>query len=706
MEQKNTQGAAPDGKGQGMTIDQAVAAAYQHWNAGQGAQAEQLCQQVLKAWPEHAGALHLMGLLAFTAGNRPLAIEYVKRACNAPSAPALFYSNLAEMLRQDGKPTDAERAARRALALDSQLPAAWTNLGIVLQEIGKLDESLDCLNRALARNPQSPENHNNLANTLKRMGRLTEARAQYEAALKLRPNYAEAHNNLAFLLNSLGEIDQAEVEIRRAIEINPHYIDAYINAAAIAMAKKMPDEALRWLDNLSSFAPDHPGGLVARARALLECDREKEALEAASRALAASPENGEAAATVAEALARLGRCDEALAAFDKAATLPSPQPANAIIGKAALLGELGRKEEAEATFAKAAEVAPHSARALFNVSSIRKYKRGDPEIEQMEKLLANGEVEERDDKMMLHFALGKVWMDVGDGPRAFAHLAEGCRIKRATYAYDGAATARWMESVAETFTPDMMKRFEGAGDPSDVPLFIVGMPRSGTTLVEQILAAHPAVHGAGELKTMQQIADHAVAGAAFPEWLNRVKPEDMAKLGRTYLDQVRPKAPEATRITDKMPANFFYAGLIRLMLPNARIVHCRRDPVDTCLSCYSKLFAGEQRFSYDLKELGEFYRAYEKLTAYWRMILPPDRFMEVQYEEVVENLEKEARRLVAFAGLEWDRACLEYYKNKRQIRTASFEQVRQPIYRTSVGRWKKFAKELRPLLEVLGVEAS
>jgi tetratricopeptide (TPR) repeat protein len=691
---------------QGMTIEQAVAAAYQHWNAGQPPQAEHLCQQVLKLWPEHAAAVHLLGLLAYTAGNRALAIEYLQRACRSPSAPALFYSNLAGMLRQDGRMGEAETAARRALALDSQLGAGWTNLGIILQEAGKLEESFDCLKRAVTFAPGSAENHNNLGNTLKRLGRIEEARAQYEAALSLKPAYAEAHNNLGFLLHSLGESEKAAAEVKRAIEINPHYADAYINAAAIALGQGAPQDALRWLDNLSSFAPNHPGGLTARAKALLELDVYEPALEAARRAVSLAPENGEAAEVLAQALAMLGRTDEALAAFDTAAGLPCPERENALIGKAGLLGELGRRAEVGGALDAALAINPYSARALFNRSMGRKYAAGDGEVARMEALLASGKQLTRDDVLMLHFALGKACLDIGEDARAFEHFGAGNRLKRSTFAYDAAATGRWLKSVAEKFSAAALERLAGAGDPSEVPVFVVGMPRSGTTLLEQILAAHAGVHGAGELNILQQIADRTAAPdrrpAGFPQLIDGVAPQDAARMGRYYLDRLLPKAPSAARIVDKMPANFLYAGLIRIILPNARIIHCRRDAADTCLSCYTKLFAGEQKFAYDLKELGLFHNSYAALMEHWRPLMPAGRFLEVQYEDVVEDLEGQAKRLIAFLGLEWDEACLEYYNNKRQIRTASLDQVRKPIYRGSIGRWKKYAANLGPLLDSLG----
>ena len=562
----------------------------------------------------------------------------------------------------------------------------------------------------IGQTPDNAEIHNNLANTLKRLGRLEEARRHYQAALKLKPSYSEAHSNLANLLRELGESEAAMAAARRAIECNPRNSDAYINAAGVAMAQGSPSEALRWLDNLASFAPDLPGGLIARARALKDSERVNEALEAARRAVAGAPESGEAREVLAQLLGVMGQSEEALEAFDQAAALPAPQPIDALLGKASLLMELGRFPEASATLDKALAVYPRGVKTWVNRADLKTFSADDPELAQMEALLAAGGAPGHDDRMMLHFALGKAWMDAGDGERAFAHLAEGNRLKRATFTYDAAATDRWIASIIEQFTPDLAVRLAGQGDPSDLPVFVVGMPRSGTTLVEQILASHPQVHGAGELKTMQAMVDR-ISGPdlrplGFPQLLATLLPHDLAPLGRTYVEQVAPLAPQQQRIVDKMPANFLYVGLIHLMLPNARIIHCRRDPVDTCLSCYSKLFQGEQKFSYDLQELGQFYRGYESLMAHWRGLLPAERLIEVRYEDVVNDIEDEARRLIGFLGLDWDEACLEFHQNRRQVRTASLHQVRQPLYRSGIGRWKAYAGQLSPLLEALDVTAA
>lgn len=224
------------------------------------------------------------------------------------------------------------------------------------------------------------------------------------------------------------------------------------------------------------------------------------------------------------------------------------------------------------------------------------------------------------------------------------------------------------------------------------------MPRSGTTLIEQILSSHPEVTGAGELSALRLAVD---ASQAFPAKATAMDAGTATRIGQDYLARVAPLAKGKQRLVDKMPGNFIYAGLIPLILPGARIIHARRNPVDTCLSCYTKLFSGDQRFAYNLTELGQFYKLYEMLMAHWRRILPPDRFLEVDYEAVIDGLEDEARRMISFLGLPWDEACLNFSANQRVVRTASVSQVRRKLYTSSKGRWKQYEPWLSPLLEAL-----
>ncbi len=306
------------------------------------------------------------------------------------------------------------------------------------------------------------------------------------------------------------------------------------------------------------------------------------------------------------------------------------------------------------------------------------------------------------DQIDLHFALGKAFADICDPQRSFWHLLQGNALKRRQVTYDETSAFERFARIRATFTSQLMWDKQGLGDPSSAPIFIIGMPRSGTTLVEQILASHPKVFGAGELHDLGQLAKRLSGpnGACFPEAVAAMSFDRLRELGESYVQAVRRLAPEAERITDKMPYNFNYAGLIRLALPNARIIHTRRDLRDTALSCFSLLFPKGQEYAYDLGELGRYCRSCAELMDHWCEVLPETTMLQVQYEEIVDDLEGQARRIVAHCGLEWDPACLAFHKTERPVWTASAAQVRQPIY--PVGRWRVYEQQLGPLLNALG----
>jgi tetratricopeptide (TPR) repeat protein len=689
---------------QNLSITEALAKAHAHWNAGQAAQAELLCQRILAVWPGQADALHLLGLMAHAYGHLDLAISHLREACKAPRAPAVYASNLAEMCRQKGLLVEGEAAARRAVAMDSMLPGAWNNLGILLQEAGKFEESRLCLERVLTLQPQNAEAHNNLGNTCKRLGLLAQAESCWSRALALKPNYAEPHSNLANLLSDQGELTRAAEHARRAIDLNPQFADAYINLAAVETARQRHAEALRCLDALLTFAPLHATGLAARALALKQLDRPEAALDTVRRAIAAAPNLAQAHNAHGQVLQALGQFDAALAAYDRAAGLPGTAAEQALINRAILFMEHGQAAQAEAAFAHAVEMFPRSASAWFNRADLKSFTPDDPAIAAMQALLGPDGVQARNDQMLLHFALGKAFLDLGQSDRAFAHLDAGNQMKRASLTYDADTTSQWMASIAAAFTPDVLERLGHLRSEQNTtaprPIFVLGMPRSGTTLVEQILASHPDIHGAGELNHIPRLVGEL---GAFPAAVAGITLAQLSQLGDAYLAAIAPLAQGQRHVVDKMPANFLYAGLIRLILPEARIIHCRRDPVDTCLSCYSKLFAQEQVFSYDLAELGRFHRDYQRLTAHWRAALPAAHFLEVDYEAVVDDLEREARRMLAFLDIPWDPACLAFYETRRPVRTASVNQVRKPVYRSATGRWRAHAAHLGPLLEALAI---
>jgi hypothetical protein len=284
-------------------------------------------------------------------------------------------------------------------------------------------------------------------------------------------------------------------------------------------------------------------------------------------------------------------------------------------------------------------------------------------------------------------------------------LLAGNALKRSQIDYDEVAMLSEIDRTQQVFTSEFIRASAGAGAPSPKPVFIIGMPRSGTTLVEQILASHPDVRGAGELtlfeRAMGEVRLAMPEAPAYPEMALQMSGKHFRELGERYLAGIAQLAPAASHVTDKMPTNFLFAGLIHLALPHATIIHTVRDPVDTCISCFSRLFTEVNFQTYDLAELGRYYRHYQALMAHWHSVLPAGRILEVNYEDTVTDLEGAARRILGHCGLPWDPRCLDFHLTERVVRTASATQVRQPIYRSSVGRWRAYEPLLGPLLAEL-----
>lgn len=687
-----------------MDVGQAMADAYLHAKRGDVDRADDPCHQILAVVADHAGALHLLGMIAEARGDLDLALDCLRRAAAAAEAPAFIDDDLVELLRRRGLPAEAAAAARRAVRKDETRATAWHRLALVLIDAGELDEARRCLERAIALEPGSIDARNNLGIVLQRLGETLLARDQYRSALALDPSNAATHGNLASVLGELGEYGQALACAQRATELNPELVGPYVYAALAEANLRRPDAALAWLDRALSLAPQNVPVLVMRAETLRQLDRAEEGVILLQEAIALQPGNGEASNALGLLFDAVEQDEQALSAFDRAIALLA-QPAVAVANKAAVLLQLGRPDEALAALDRALTLDPALALGWYTRADTKNFVADDPEIAAMEAALRDDPQRARRQSkrdadqhhLLLHYALGKAYLDTQEAERAFAHLDAGSQLKRATLSYDADVTERRMASIAEAFPAALFARLKGSGEASGQPIFVLGMPRSGTTLIEQILASHPAVHGGGELWHLDRLMrEPGSAGDGPPP------ADELQALGRRYLAMAAPPSGNALRVVDKMPSNFLYAGHIRLMLPRARIIHCRRDPVDTCFSCYSKLFTAGQEFSYDLVELGRYYRSYATLMAHWRSVLPPECLIEVDYEELVGDLDTEARRLIDFCSLPWDASCLRFHEGVRTIRSASMNQVRRPLYATSIGRWKPFSAQLRPLLAALG----
>ncbi len=506
------------------------------------------------------------------------------------------------------------------------------------------------------------------------------------------------------------------------------------DAAVLLHRQDKLTEAERDYLALHRTYPNHPGVLHGLGLICLRTHRLGEAADFLQQASAAAPQDGAIHTDLGKTWLMLGRYDEARRCFqDILARQPASVPA--LMGLGDVLGILGQPTEALEAFEKLLAVDPNHAAGHFGIGTVMtqlgafaparrafetavalsprrpayhralaeagRFGEDDPRLAALEDLSRDADSFPDDQKVELHFALAKAYDDLKRRDAAFEQWQKGNAIKRRLISYDEAVVELSFHAVATAFTPAVMQAHRMSGHPSELPIFIVGMPRSGTSLVEQMLASHPAVFGAGELLYVNDLIAGNHGGKHYPSGIAALPGTAFHRFGQLYSERLGALAPEAKRVVDKLPANFRHLGLIRLALPNARILHVRRDPVDTCFSCYSKLFLNGLNFAYDLGELGRYYKRYEALMAHWHAVLPGGAILDVQYETLAENFEAEARRIVAFCGLEWNKRCLRFYQTDRAVRTHSQSQVRQPLFQSSIGRWRPYEKWLQPLLDAL-----
>ena len=665
--------------------------ALQSFSAGRIDAAGEMCRDILSTSPDQPGALHLLGIMAHRRGDQAEACVMLRRAAESPETTALYLLSYAELCCKPVDRAAAVESARRAVALDAALPLGWLCLGALLLEMRQFDESRGCFERALKLNPHFWQARTNLAIVLARLGDTQAAIGRFDLLLSEEPDNAEARDSFAMLLQDLGRYEDALTQAERAAAERPDLLVLHLRAADIELQLGRHRSALARLDVAAKTWPNDARLLTLKAHLLRLVDDYDEAVALCRDAVDRGIESAELLRAYGLALHLAGQETLALTLFDRAA---AENCAAALSDKGVLLTQLGRLVEAGNTFDQALAREPTLADAWYNKSSAKTYPPDDPDIDAMERLLG-GYCSTRD-RLLLHFALGKAHMDTGNTDRAFAHWHPANHMKRAMIDYDADAAARHLASIAS-----QPMDFDAA-DPatgirlSDAPVFIVGMPRSGSSLVEQILASHPQVHGAGELLQLRALFEAYVPGApsaAAPGADYRIAEAVLAKLRRSST---------RARIIDKDLANFQHLGLIHRIFPRARIIHCRRNPLDTCFSAYTKLFVGNLRFAYDLGELGRYYRDYHALMTHWRRVLPNRAFLEIDYETLVAEPQNETRRLLDFLGLTWNDACVRFFETDRTISTASVAQVRRPIYRSSIGRAQSLRSHLRPLIEALG----
>ena len=614
---------------------------------------------------------------------------------------------LAVAHHRQGAGHEAERLYRAVLQAQPSHAGAMHGLGVVCMQSGRREEAVELLRRAKTTDPTSPVIRNDLGTMLASLQRADEARAEYEQAIALAPNYAEAHNNLGMLCAARGGFAEAIACYHRAIAARPDFAGARNNLGNVLLTLWRSDEAVAQFLRAIAAAPNYAEAHSNLATALAALDLHEGAAAHFRRAVAIKPDLVAAHSNLGHTLVMLNRPEEAVAACRRAIEL-APGSGNGYFALGTVLRMFGRLTEARSVLEKGLELQPARADLHRALAEVKRFSPGDPQVAVMEALATKSASLAPSQRIELHFALGKAYGDIDQPERAFEHFVAGNDLKRREVAYDEAVTREGFRRIEAAFTPELLRQKHGMGDPSAVPIFIFGMPRSGTSLVEQIIASHPSAFGADERMDFSRAVARLVGPNGtpmFPDMMQAVSAPQLRALGAAYLVGMRAGAPDAKRITDKLPANFVFAGLIHLALPNAKLIHVQRDPLDTCLSCYARLFAGPHlSYTYDLGELGRYYRGYETLMAHWRSVLPQGVMLEVKYEELIADFAPQARRIVAHCGLAWDERCLAFHATQRPVRSASAAQVRQPLYQNSIGRWRAYAGMLGPLMHALELD--
>ena len=509
------------------------------------------------------------------------------------------------------------------------------------------------------------------------------------------PNIPLLHNISGACNSALGEIDSAIISFNKAIELKPDYDEAYFNLGVAFHQTGQLGEALNSYERAISIKHAYPTahnnlGLIALSQGQLD-----NALKSFEWAVAYSPEYAEAHNSLGAALQELKQFEKAKVSFKKAVAL-NPQYAQGLHNLAILSEIINLPDEASEYYEKALAVEPNYAEAYRNQSRTKKYKKNDPQIAQMQSIYSNDNLS-ISDKVHINFALAKVNEDLGNQKDFFKHLDEGSRLRKKQLNYDINETEEFHSSLIRLFSEDQPKIKQLSLGPLDIrPIFIVGMPRSGTSLVEQIISSHHSVHGAGELNNFKNVVTPALKNY-IGNLTNTINEDDLLSIRKNYIKSLMDLNVSEKIITDKMPVNFRMIGLILTAIPEAKIIHLTRNPKATCWSNYKHYFANENGFTFDQEDLARFFILYQELMGFWHKSFP-NKIHDISYERLTTHQEDETQKLLKYCELDWDNNCLNFHKNTRAVHTASASQVRQKMYQGSSDAWKKYEKFLQPLI--------
>lgn len=688
---------------QALSIDEAYARSLALFQKQEFKPAIEFLNQIIKAAPAFAPAHQLIGLIAFRLDQNEPAEKAMREAIRLHPDNPDFPVNFIEILRKVGKLEEAIEVGERAIQLAPKNPAAHSNLGLAYYDADNLIAAEASQKCALALNPKFIAALNNLGSISRDNRDETGAIEYYQKVLSIDPKYLETANNLISILIEAEKIDDARTLNDAYLKRAPRSAEFHLNRGRLHVLDNEWDAAENRFRDSISLGPDKPEPFVGLAQVLFEKNHPELALIEVKAALKVDPEHAPAYHFYAKCSAQIGDIETGFIYYKKSLALKSDF-SGSMIALGHLEMENGDFKAARVWFEEAAKIEHAHLAAHIALSRLDKITPDSPSFQVLEAAIPEVDDMAPDQAVAFCYALGKSYEDLKRHDEAFAYFAKGARIKRGLVKFNPDEMDETTNNIIATFTPELIERLRPSAVQSDQPIFVVGMPRSGTTLTESILASHPKVFGAGELNYLHKLfSDRQLGGNKKTGTLIAgLTSDELKSRAAQFVESIDARAPGSPRVVDKMPANFQMIGLIHALMPNAKIIHIARNPFDTCLSCFTRVFERSQLHSYDQVELGQYFNAYVRLMKHWQTTLPEGSFHTVHYENLVDDIGLEARRIIAHCGLEWDDACLEFYKGERRVRTASVQQVRQPLYATSKEKWRKYEAHLGPLIETIG----
>ena len=649
---------------QEVSIKQAYENAANLLESGEINLAEQQLSEILKKFPKEPNALRLSGLSSLQQGNPNAAIIPLKRALEVAPDFYQVYENLSQAWVMLGNLKEAETCLKKYLKHNQSSFSAWKALGDILSDQGKDEES--------------DKAYKNAITTDKKYLKLQDAMQSVQK----------------------GNLGEAEGIYREILSEDPNNVDALRLLALLAARTGALDQAINMLETCTNIAPDYALAWENLAKLYRQKDDQKSLLKASicfERATELRPDWAEGWAGLGTMQTRTSLHYEGIESYKKSLSLKINQP-RVHLSLGHVYKTTGLQEKSINSYKDAINYDNNFGEAYWSLANLKTYKFSATELKEMEFRVLNNELPERE-KVHFLFSLGKGYEDMGDYSKSFQFYKEGNDLNRGRTTYDPKAIEAVSTRLINYFSPEIFTK-RRSGNPSKDPIFIIGLPRSGSTLVEQILASHSLVEGTMELPNIMNIArklgNSSKDGTGYPEMIENLSDDELSALGELYIEETKFLRTDKQFFIDKMPNNFSHVGLIKLILPNAKIIDARRNPMDTCFSCYKQLFARGQAFTYDLPEIARYYVNYIKLMEHWEEVLPGFVF-KLQHEDLLDNQEVITRELLNFCELEFEASVLEFYKNERPVKTASSEQVREPINKKGLGQWKHYEEFLGDL---------